>query len=390
MSVTAEPQAASRPRSVTHPDVHLLNNAHRARGLLRGLANRQRPLFVCVAAYTATVSIPGVSAAGATPALRELTATADLEALAYGRPRCMETVPGNPAGAPGPVVITNAALRLARIPWLAVDAGLNRAPDMPHISLRGAPGRGMLTGLAVDNPERLFEQGWLLGHQLAAMADYLVVAETVPGGTTTALAMLLALGISAEDRVSSSLPSGSHERKNETVRRAFARAGVAPGDLRHHPLSAVGLFGDPMQPVLAGIVGSASIEGPVVLAGGTQLLAVGALLEAVSRAKGLPYRADRLLVATTRWVAEDVGADFVGLAREVGDIPAVAADLDFGASRLPTLRHYEQGYVREGVGAGGASLAAMLKCNVSSADILAEVETICLSMDHNRLECADA
>ncbi|WP_239651869.1 hypothetical protein [Neosynechococcus sphagnicola] len=44
----------------------------------------QRPHFVCVLGFTATALIPGISAAGATPADRQWTAIADAEFLVNG------------------------------------------------------------------------------------------------------------------------------------------------------------------------------------------------------------------------------------------------------------------------------------------------------------------
>src|SRR5262249_30438692 len=73
--------------------------AGRARGWAARLAGR-RPLFVCTIAQTDTARIPGISAAGATPELRELTPAADAEALYYGSARCLHGVPANPLGPP--------------------------------------------------------------------------------------------------------------------------------------------------------------------------------------------------------------------------------------------------------------------------------------------------
>ncbi len=54
----------------------------------------------------------------------------------------------------------------------------------------------------------------------------------------------------------------------------------------------------------------------------------------------------------------------------------IAADLDFGPSKYPGLRIYETGLVKEGVGAGGASIAAMAKTGsaVSKDILLKEIE----------------
>jgi NaMN:DMB phosphoribosyltransferase len=52
----------------------------------------------------------------------------------------------------------------------------------------------------------------------------------------------------------------------------------------------------------------------------------------------------------------------------------LAADLDFEPSTYPGLRIYETGLVKEGVGAGGASIAAMAKSGVTKDQLLKEIE----------------
>ena len=53
------------------------------------------------------------------------------------------------------------------------------------------------------------------------------------------------------------------------------------------------------------------------------------------------------------------------------EVPVLAADLDFGPSKYPGLQIYETGLVKEGVGAGGASIAAMAKsCGYVTKDLL--------------------
>ena len=95
----------------------------------------------------------------------------------------------------------------------------------------------------------------------------------------------------------------------------------------------------------------------VLLAGGSQMLAVAALVEAL---RG-PAALERMAVGTTRWIVEDPAADIPGLAADISaDLPVLAANLDFSGSRHAGLRSYEQFLVKEGVGAGGACIAALL------------------------------
>jgi NaMN:DMB phosphoribosyltransferase len=79
-------------------------------------------------------------------------------------------------------------------------------------------------------------------------------------------------------------------------------------------------------------------------------------------------------VATTRWVARDPTADLEGLARELGRYPVLACDLSLARSRYRGLRLYEDFLVKEGVGAGGAAIAAMLARSISTDALMGEIE----------------
>jgi NaMN:DMB phosphoribosyltransferase len=62
----------------------------------------------------------------------------------------------------------------------------------------------------------------------------------------------------------------------------------------------------------------------------------------------------RVMVATTRWIAEDNQSDIMGLLGDIApEVGLVAAMLSLRGSRYGGLRAYEEGYVKEGVGAGG-------------------------------------
>jgi uncharacterized protein (TIGR00303 family) len=365
------------------------------------LLSSRNPLFVLTVAYSETVQLPGLSGAGVTPRLRELTAQADAEILAHGKALCLPGgVPSNPTGAPGPSIITQAAFDLLpTMGYLCVDAGLKSPPAVPGvISPAGAgPAKAVTTGQALglteDRAGLLFSEGWRIGEELGwanAKAGYLILAESVPGGTTTALGVLLGLGLNAERRVSSSMPGNkAHELKLSAVREGFAAINQTKGAFARQPLRAAASLGDPMQPVVAGMALAASSHCPVVLAGGTQMAAVLALAAALYRFPwaGLAHsmagaRFDRVALATTGWVANDSAADLAGLAAEIEEhfgplgSPYFAVNLDFSTSLYPPMQLYEAGYVKEGVGAGGAALAAMLATGCSAEDLLLASEAV--------------
>ncbi len=364
----------SYPRLDDRP-VLLVHAAERGRALASRLAGKL-PRFICTVAHTETAEIDGLSGAGATAELRRLTAAADTEALFHGRPLCMDGVPSNPNGAPGPVIITLAGLRMAGVDSVVVDAGLRVKPDAPTIQVADRWGDSIVTGRAVPHARALFERGLTLAEDLAGQADYLVLAESVPGGTTTALALLCGLGIDAWGKVSSSMPDNAHPLKGAVVRAALDVAGLTGVAGERPALDVAAAVGDPMQPFVAGLALGAHRRMPVLLAGGSQMAAVLALLVAVAREREVRLDLDQLGIATTGWVAHDPTADLAGLVAAIGEVPVLASDLDFSVSRHPPLRRYEQFLVKEGVGAGAAAIVAALKTGADAAQLLAAIEAV--------------
>ncbi len=322
-----------------------------------------QPAFCCVLAHTDTCLIPGVSAAGLSEELRPYTPAADAEVVVLGAPRCLPRLPSNPLGAAGPSGITRAALEFAGIQASFVGAGLKIWPETECRRLVAEPGGNIECGHAVSNAAQLLDAGLGIGRSVAETAPYLVLAESVPGGTTTGLALLLALGYAAEGRVSGSQVDNAHGLKTRVARQALEAANLNVGEGRGDPVKAVSALGDPMQPAAAGIAGGALEAGcDVLLAGGSQMLAVAALIEALHG----PVALERIVIGTTRWIVQDPAADVAGLAQDIApELPVLAANLQFANSRHPGLRAYEQWLVKEGVGAGGACIAALLATGAS-------------------------
>ncbi|BDI17937.1 hypothetical protein ANSO36C_37390 [Nostoc cf. commune SO-36] len=138
-----------------------------------------------------------------------------------------------------------------------------------------------------------------------------------------------------------------------------------------------------MQVVVAGMAIAASRSCGVMLAGGTQMLAVYALMSAIAQAYALSWQPEEVVVGTTRWVAEDPTGATVDLALNLGKgslthsgriPPLLATHLSFADSRYPQLRAYEQGFVKEGIGAGAACIAAHLSQDWQQHQLLAAIE----------------
>jgi uncharacterized protein (TIGR00303 family) len=332
------------------------------------------PIFLCVISYTGTSEIPGITVAGANPELVKYTSAADSEFLYYGRCKCISRVPATPDGKPTPAIITRTALRLTNIPFLVVDAGARIKPSIPYISFNIDSGNNIksLPAMSIVDVKRAFDYGVVLGDQISKNSDLIVIGESIPGGTTTALAVLLALGVDAKFKVSSSMPENPHNLKNSIVSESMIRSGINFGELRDDPFGAITLFGDPVMPSIAGIVtGVTGSNGRVMLAGGTQMAAIVALL------KALRVSTDNICIGTTSYVAEDRSSKLIELVNSIsGDIPIYSSDLHMIESIKPGLQAFAKGFVKEGVGAGGISITSMLKSNdnINGKDLLRAIE----------------
>jgi uncharacterized protein (TIGR00303 family) len=338
-----------------------------------------RPLFACILGFTETGLIPGISAAGATPEDRKYTALADAEFLANGPVKSPRySLPPLIAGA-SPVLISRAVVANLDMPIKIFNAGLPIPPAVSHIDLQGKPANCLSTGRAMDYEivKHLFDQGLIWGEKLADLvcqqesSSYVILGECVVGGTTTALAILLGLGFAAAGKVNSSHPLCNHAEKL-----AIARQGLQIAGENLHPLQLVAAVGDPMQIVVAGMAIAISRRTGVMLAGGTQMLAVYALLRAIALVDNLVWHDQNIVVGTTRWVAEDPTGDTVGLAELISDIPLLATQLNFTNSQYSQLQMYEQGYVKEGVGAGACAIAASLFANWGQVELLRAIDEL--------------
>lgn len=336
-------------------DILFCHEGKRGRQFVKRVWGKE-PVFICTIGNTETGKIPGISAAGANPQITDYTPAADVELLYFGWCKCINGVPVTPNGIPTPGLITMSAIGLAKMPVFAVNGGVNVKPGAPFFELEGRPGRDIRTGKAVDGPSGVFERAVVAGEQLAKTADFLVVGESIAGGTTTALGVLTALGYDAFGKVSSTLPENPHDLKTKVVKEGIIASGRSPEELKNDPMAAIAAVGDPMMPAAAGVIVGAARTRPVLMAGGTQMAAVLAVVKG-SDASVL----GNLAIGTTRWITDDKTSSITGLVRQICDVPILAANLDFSASRYDGLRIYETGLVKEGVGAGGSAIAAMTR-----------------------------
>jgi uncharacterized protein (TIGR00303 family) len=339
----------------------LFGNVDRAQNFLESIKSG-KSLFSFVISYTETCEIPGITFAGADKNSIQFTPPADAEYLHYGYCKTINKIPMTPDGKPTPGLLTKTALESSSIPHLTINAGSKISPQLPFIETGLSFGKNILIQDAMTDSQvsHAVDFGRIVGRSLASLTDCLIIGESIPGGTTTALAVLRAFGYDA--KVSSSIPNNPVELKNEIVESAMKRINS------DHPYSIVAKVGDPMIPFVAGMLSSASGVSKVMLAGGTQMSAVLAF------ASKIGFNEENTAIGTTSYITNDQSANFKDLVQKIVDIPIISVDPGLKHSRYSGLRAFSEGFAKEGVGAGGSIIASMLKTGNDSTKFLEMVE----------------
>jgi len=328
--------------------------------------------FFLILAGSQTAEIEGISAAGSTAVSRRYTAVADAELLLRG-PNLPKRwpLPPLPAGV-SPALISYVASSFLKIKPTIISAGLLQTPPFTHVSLEPpeiGPARCLSSGNAMERTrvKLLFEGGYEIGKKLKKS---LLLTECVPGGTSTAFAVLSGLGINVNGLI-----SGSHRNPPSELKIKLVKQGLEAAKLKKNPSSGelMAAVGDPFQPIAVGLLMGARESGQeILLGGGCQMLAVLALalneIEPESRSEFV----GKILIGTTSWLVDESLSSsenrnsFIHLMNHVANhfkvnILGLASGYRFNDSKQQVLRDYEIGYVKEGVGAGALSLLAQIK-----------------------------
>lgn len=342
-------------------DIEIYGNSKKGKDFVDSIKENSF-LFSFVISYTETCEIPGITIAGSNSDLVKYTSPGDAEFLYYGNCKSIDQIPMTPDGKPTPALLTKVALESSSIPHITINAGSKISPQLPYIHTGLEFGKNITQYSALDNSMLLhaIEYGRIIGRILASVTNCLVVGESIPGGTTTALAVMRGLGLDA--KVSSSIPKNPVELKNRIVTNALKRFSSKD------PFTIVQQVGDPMIPFVAGLLSSASEISKVILAGGTQMAAVLAFGNTVG------YNHDNTAIGTTCYITRDESANFLDLVKQISDIPILVVDPKLEKSTIPGIRAFSEGFAKEGVGAGGSIIASMLKSGLDSTKFRENVE----------------
>ncbi len=316
-----------------------------------------------VIAGTNTSQIPGISAAGINAKSRRITALADAEFLLKGASKYHKyKLPLLNAGVT-PALISHVCSKLINVYPVIVPLGIGVKPYFNHLVVENSdlgPSNCLSTGKSMPKERviNLYERGLVIGKSLK---QPILISESVPGGTTTAQAVMEAFGLRVSNLVGSSLFKAPRKLRRKVVQKGLLNANLKTD---FDSFDVIASVGDPFQAFSMGLlIGARSANQPVILSGGSQMLAVILLVLEFLGSKNKDEFIEDVFIATTGWLVKDNSLnDLLNLINEKYNVNllGLASPLNFKSSIYKELKDYEIGHVKEGVGAGGISILAFL------------------------------
>jgi uncharacterized protein (TIGR00303 family) len=308
--------------------------------------------FLLALSNTKTANIPNITQAGI-PGLLHLTPTLDSEFLAIGEVRSLQDIAATPKGVPTPALITRAINLLFPFKQIEfLNLGLEVTPKINYFKIHEfniQPSKSIDTGALID-AMNIFQKGLEFGQNYTPLGNYIILGESVPSGTTTALATALALGYDCKNKFSSSFKNDPTDIKNKVVNQALLNI-QSSDDI----FSILGKVSDNMIIFNAGFILGLNNKLPILLAGGTQMASVLLVVNKILETMEGNLNSSNLALCTTKWVYEDKNSDIEGLLNMLNfNINAYYSDFDFTTSTIEALKLYDNGEAKEGVGAGAA------------------------------------
>ena len=317
-----------------------------------------------IIAGTDTSQIKGISAAGVSPKSRRKTTLADAEFFLYGASKNHKyKLPFLNAGVT-PALISHVCSRLINAKRIVVPLGIKIKPHFSYLAVEDqsiGPAKCITTGKSMTRKRvlNLYSKGLEIGKSLK---QPILISECVPGGTTTAQAVMEAFGLQVSNLVGSSLFNAPRELKRKVIQTALLNANLKNNFDSFDVISSVG---DPFQAFSMGLlIGARLVNRTVLLSGGSQMLALILLVLEYLDFNNKEDFIENVFIATTGWLANDNSlSDLLNLITEKHHVNLIglASPLNFKSSKYKELKDYELGHVKEGVGAGGISILAFLK-----------------------------
>ncbi len=308
--------------------------------------------FILSLSNTATADIEGITQAGI-PGKIYLTPTLDSEFVCSGEVRSLDDVAKTPKGVPTPALITRAVHLLNPYTNIELlDLGLRVKPKLEYFkqyTFDIQPSNSIDDGANID-AQSLFQKGLEFGQNYKCSSEYIILAESVPSGTTTAATTALALGYDAKDKFSSSFKNTPNNIRNSTIEKALDKL-----DEYDDIFTILGKVSDNMLIFNAGFILGLNNKIPILLSGGTQMACVLLVVNKILKVMDGHIETSNLALCTTPWVVNDENSDIKGLLELLDfDVNSYYTEFDFLLSDHPALKLYDEGEAKEGVGAGTA------------------------------------
>ena len=332
----------------------------------------KKATFMLALSNTKTANIEGITQAGI-PGMIHLTPTLDSEFVCTGEVRSLENIAETPKGVPTPALITRGVHLLA--PYGRVELlnlGLEVTPKVDYFKVHEfgiEPSQSIVKGADIDAQE-LFQKGVELGQNYTCKDEYIILGESVPSGTTTAMATAIGLKYKAENAFSSSFKEVPSDIREKTLKLALSNL-----EDKDDIFAVLSKVADNMLVFNAGFILGLNNRIPLVLAGGTQMACVLLIVDKILKLMGGTMSSSNLALCTTKWVTKDENSDIEALLRLLSfNINAYYANFDFSKSSHPALKLYDEGEAKEGVGAGGALIYGFLN-GLNQEQITKKVES---------------
>lgn len=332
----------------------------------------KKATFLLALSNTQTANIKGITQAGI-PGKIYLTPTLDSEYVCTGEVRSLDNVAKTSKGVPTPALFTRAVHLLNPYGNIELlDLGLETKPKIDYFKIHDfgiSPSKSIALDAGINAME-LFQKGLEFGQNYECKDDYIILAESVPSGTTTANATALALSYDCKNLFSSSFKDAPNSVREETINSALKNI-KSDDDL----FKILGRVSDNMLIFNAGFILGLNNKIKVVLAGGTQMAGVLLIVNTILKTMDGKIETSNLALCTTKWVYEDKNSDIKALLEMLDfDINAYYPEFDFSTSEHPALKLYDQGEAKEGVGAGGALVYGLIN-GLSKKSIVNQVES---------------
>ena len=339
-------------------------------------------IFYLIIAGTDTAQINGISAAGVDSKSREITGLADAEFLLFGPIKeYIYKLPTLNAGV-SPALISYVCSKLINAKFNIVPIGINKKPYFDYLEAENNSNKSakcLSTGKAMSKERviNLYKKGFSMGSKINRP---IYISESVPGGTTTAQAIMEAFGLNVSNLVGSSLKKPPRGLKKEIIFNGLSNANLKNNS---NSLDVIAALGDPFQAFSLGLlIGARASNQSVILSGGSQMISLILLALEYINTYDKQLFVDQISILTTGWLVKDKSLsqllDLVAIKHSV-KLLGLASCLNFKLSKFKELSDYELGYVKEGVGAGGMSLLAHFK-GFKYEEIVSECETTLIKM----------